>query len=125
MSFLLAFFLAIGLAFCTLGGIALYRFPDVYTRLHGTTKCTTFGSMFISIAAILWGFWRFVQTGEGRFLVLMVHVIIAFIALLVTNATGAHAIARAAHRSGVFPRQAIIDVLQKDQKSQKKGGGSQ
>ena len=125
MPFLLAIFLAIGLVFCTLGGVALYRFPDVYTRLHGTTKCTTFGSMFVSISAILWSLWRFIQTGEGRFLVFIVHVSIAFIALLVTNATGAHAIARAAHRSGVMPRQAIVDVLQQDRKNQKEGGVSQ
>ena len=26
----------IGLIFNTLGAISLYRFPDVYTRLHGT-----------------------------------------------------------------------------------------
>ena len=125
MSFFLAFFLAIGLAFCALGGFALYRFPDVYTRLHGTTKCTTFGSMFISISAIIWGLWRYFQTGEGRFLVLIVHVVIAFIALLVTNATGAHAIARAAYRSGILPRQAIVDALHEDTKKEKRGGASQ
>ncbi len=125
MPFLLAIFLAIGLAFCVLGGFALYRFPDVYTRLHGTTKCTTFGSMFISISAILWSLWRFIQTGEGRFLVFVVHVGIAFVALLVTNATGAHAIARAAHRSGVMPRQAIVDALQKDKKKSERGGAAQ
>ncbi|HOO63051.1 MAG TPA: monovalent cation/H(+) antiporter subunit G [Synergistaceae bacterium] len=125
MPFVLAFFLAIGLAFSALGGFALYRFPDVYTRLHGTTKCTTFGSMFISISAILWGLWRYFQSGEGRFLVLIVHVIIAFVALLITNATGAHAIARAAHRSGILPRQAIVDVLYEDKKKEKRGGVSQ
>jgi multicomponent Na+:H+ antiporter subunit G len=30
---------------------------------------------------------------------------------VITNATGAHAIARAAHRSGVMAKQAVIDEL--------------
>jgi multicomponent Na+:H+ antiporter subunit G len=35
------------------------------------------------------------------------------IAILVTNPTGAHAIARAAHKSGVKPYKAVIDELDK------------
>jgi multicomponent Na+:H+ antiporter subunit G len=52
----------------------------------------------------------------------MVHVAIAILALLITNPTGAHAIARAAHRSGVLPKMAVIDRLAEDEK--KKGGVS-
>ncbi|MCK4433787.1 MAG: monovalent cation/H(+) antiporter subunit G, partial [Methanomicrobia archaeon] len=37
-------FLAIGVFFNGLGSFGLIRFPDVYTRLHAATKCTTFGS---------------------------------------------------------------------------------
>ncbi|PIV67874.1 MAG: cation:proton antiporter, partial [Euryarchaeota archaeon CG01_land_8_20_14_3_00_38_12] len=35
-------------------------------------------------------------------------------ALLITNPTGAHAIARAAHRSGIMPKQAVTDELKED-----------
>ncbi|WP_198471294.1 monovalent cation/H(+) antiporter subunit G, partial [Acetomicrobium sp. S15 = DSM 107314] len=46
------------------------------------------------------------STGDGRFLALFIHVVIAVLAILITNATGGHAIARAAHRSGVKPAMA-------------------
>ena len=35
--------LGIGVIFNGLGSIGLLRFPDIYTRLHATTKNTTFG----------------------------------------------------------------------------------
>ncbi|HPI98513.1 MAG TPA: monovalent cation/H(+) antiporter subunit G [Synergistales bacterium] len=103
--------LCIGVAFNTLGAVSLFRFPDVYTRLHGATKCTTFGSIFTSLAVIAFCISRAISLGETRFTVMMIHVIVAVFALLITNATGAHAIARAAHRSGVSPRFAVVDRL--------------
>ncbi len=106
--------LLIGVAFNVLGTIALYRFPDVYTRLHGTTKCTTFGSIFTSGAVIVYGLLRyFGSTGleAQRGMVLAIHAFVALVALLITNPTGAHAIARAAHRSGVRPYKAVVDRL--------------
>ncbi len=121
MPFLLGLVLFVGVAFNLLGAVALYRFPDVYTRLHGTTKCTTFGSLFTSLAVIIYALYRLAVTGEGRFVTLALHTVVAIIALLVTNATGAHAIARAAHRSGVAPRMAVVDRLKEDRK---KGVGS-
>ena len=36
--------LGIGILFNALGVIGLLRFPDLYTRMHATTKATTFGS---------------------------------------------------------------------------------
>ena len=40
------------------------------------------------------------------------HTIVALAALVITNPTGAHAIARAAHRSGVKPKFAVVDRLE-------------
>jgi len=37
----------------------------------------------------------------------------------VTNATGAHAMARAAHRSGVAPIHAVVDRLAEDHRKGK------
>lgn len=113
---ILAPLLLIGLAFNILGAVSLYRFPDIYTRLHGTTKCTTFGAIFTSLAALVWALGSLGVSGEGRYLTMALHVAVAVVALLVTNATGAHAIARAAHRSGVMPRQAVVDRLAEDRK---------
>jgi multicomponent Na+:H+ antiporter subunit G len=104
-------FLAVGVFFNLLGGIGLLRFPDVYTRLHAGTKCTTFGSIFICVSVILLGlkYWYFGST-DGS--VLAIHTAGALIAILITNPTGAHAIARAAHRSGVKPYKAVVDDLE-------------
>ena len=103
--------LGIGVFFNLLAGIGLLRFPDVYTRLHAGTKCTTFGSIFIIGSVILLGLknWWIGDTGGS---VLAIHSIIALAAILITNPTGAHAIARAAHRSGVKPVGAIVDDLE-------------
>jgi len=102
--------LAIGVFFNLLAGIGLLRFPDVYTRLHAGTKCTTFGSIFLVGAVILIGL-KMWYTGVTDGSVLAIHSIFALIAILLTNPTGAHAIARAAHRSGVAPVRAIVDDL--------------
>ena len=111
--------LAIGIIFQALGVIALYRFPDVYTRLHGATKCTTFGSIFIYLAVIVYGAW-FAFSGNPEYAVLSVHTLIVMILLLVTNPTGAHAIARAAYRSGIMPKAAVVDMLKAKDRVAKK-----
>jgi multicomponent Na+:H+ antiporter subunit G len=98
----------IGVAFNGLGAIALLRFPDVYTRLHGATKCTTFGSIFTAVAVIIYGFAR----GGTQYHTLAIHAIIALLALLITNPTGSHAIARASYRSGIKPVGAVVDKLE-------------
>ena len=102
--------LAIGVFFNVLGGIGLLRFPDVYTRLHAGTKCTTFGSIFICGSVILLGL-KMWYDGFTDGSVLAIHSIAALVAILLTNPTGAHAIARAAHKSGIMPVGAVVDDL--------------
>ena len=102
--------LALGVFFNLLAGFGLLRFPDVYTRLHAGTKCTTFGSIFICGSVILLGLKTWYQ-GSTDGSVLAIHTAVALIAILLTNPTGAHAIARAAHRSGVKPVGAVVDEL--------------
>ena len=105
-------FLIIGVFFNLLAGFGLLRFPDVYTRLHAGTKCTTFGSIFITGSVIILGLkmW-FLGSSDGS--VLTIHTAGVLIAILLTNSTGAHAIARAAHKSGVKPYGAVVDGLNK------------
>ncbi len=106
-------FIIIGLFFNVVGVVGLHRFPDMYTRLHAATKCTTFGSIFIIMAVILQS--ASIWAMEGAFSsqsVLSIHAVIALVALLITNATSAHAIARAAHRSGEKPVRAVVDDLE-------------
>jgi multicomponent Na+:H+ antiporter subunit G len=123
--------IGIGIFFNVLAGVGLLRFPDVYTRLHAGTKCTTFGSIFLIGSVVLIGlkmWWEKDTNGS----VLAIHSTLALIAILLTNPVGAHAIARAAHRSGVQPVHAVIDELaqkpvektqKKDKKTNQKKGG--
>ena len=118
--FVIYILLALGVFFNLLAGLGLLRFPDVYTRLHAGTKCTTFGSIFICGSVILMGLkmWYYGST-DGS--VLAIHTAAALVAILITNPTGAHAIARAAHRSGVKPVGAVVDDLEKNPSNKKEG----
>ena len=106
--------LIIGLFFNILASIGLLRFPDVYTRLHAGTKCTTFGSIFLCGAVIVYGLREWYLQPTAGSSTLPIHVLIALLAILITNPTGAHAIARAAHKSGVLPVEAVVDDLQEE-----------
>ena len=105
-------FLGINIAFNLLGSFALHRFSEVYTRLHGATKCTTFGTIFAVLAVIVHAVNRLNITGDPKYLQMALHSLVALIALLLTNPTGAHAIAKAAHLSGVKPVRAVIDAYE-------------
>ena len=104
-------FLIIGLLFNALGVLGLLRFPDVYTRLHASTKATTFGSIFLCLGVVVFAISQYLGTSDSQFLMVITHTIIAVFALAITNAAGSHAIARAAHRSGQKPDPAIVDKL--------------
>ena len=104
-------FIGIGLFFNLVGSVGLHRFPDMYTKLHAATKCTTFGSIFLILAVIVQsaGIWAQGATDQS---IMCIHSVLALVALVVTNATGAHAIARAAHRSGEKPVRTVVDDLE-------------
>ena len=119
VTFIIYLFLVIGVFFNLLASIGLLRFPDVYTRLHAGTKCTTFGAIFLIFSVIILGL-KMWYLGDVNGSVLSIHSFIALIAILLTNPTGAHAIARAAHMSGVKPVNAVVDQLQEKQAKTKK-----
>ncbi len=83
--------ITIGLAFDFFGCIGLVRLPDVYNRLQAATKCVTIGT-----CSILFGTFLIVGFNAAGFKSLL-----CIIFLLLTSPVAAHAIARAAHRTGV------------------------
>ena len=106
-------FIGIGLFFNYVGAFGLHRFPDVYTRLHAATKCTTFGSIFLILAVVMQSAGMWAAGGAHSFWsVMTIHSMLALVALMVTNAVGAHAMGRAAHRSGEKPARAVVDDLE-------------
>ena len=109
-------FIAVGCFLNLMATIGLHRFPDFYTRLHAATKCTTFGSIFLIIAVIIQSISVWATEGiSSPQSVLSIHAFIALIAILVTNPTGAHAIARAGHRSKIKPARAVVDDLEQEE----------
>ena len=111
LNILTAVSVLIGLFFNTMGVIGILRFPDVYTRLHADTKATTFCTIFTSLAVVIWALRSLAATGDGQYVNLAVHTVFAVVVLALTNATGAHAIARAAYHMGCKPAQVVVDRL--------------
>ncbi|WP_087037633.1 monovalent cation/H(+) antiporter subunit G [Thermococcus litoralis] len=108
----LAILLAIGVGFNLLASVGILRFPDVYTRIHASTKCTTFGTIFIVLATVVYSIYRWLPTHDTRWITIGIHSALVVIFLVLTNPVGAHAIGRAARKSGIRPYGAVIDELE-------------
>ena len=46
-------FLIVGAGFSLLAAAGIYRFPDLYTRLHAATKAGTVGAGFVLLAVAI------------------------------------------------------------------------
>ncbi len=105
---------AFGVLFELIGCIGLVRMPDVYNRLQAATKCVTIGTCFI-----LAGVW--VQVGLLSASGLKAGICMVFI--LLTSPAAAHAIARAAHRSGIpLGEGAVLDRYKEDREGAERHG---
>lgn len=96
-------FIIIGTFFLLVGGIGLIRLPDMFTRMHAATKCTTLGAMctLVGVGLIM-----------GGSVAIKAVVIILFIVL--GNPTSAHAIARAAYRTGTRMKIGSYDAFKEE-----------
>lgn len=81
----------VGSFFLTVGTIGLLRLPNVYNRMHATSKPTTLGT----VATFLAGFVHFGPGGAG------LTSLIGIVFLFLTVPTGAHMISRAAQKTDV------------------------
>jgi multicomponent Na+:H+ antiporter subunit G len=81
----------VGVFFLTVGTIGLIRFPNVYNRMHATSKPTTLGTAAVFFA----GFVHFGPGGAG------LTSLVGILFLFLTVPTGAHMISRAAQKTGV------------------------
>ena len=95
----------IGLVFDFFGCLGLIRFPDVYNRLQASAKCITLGT-----CGILMGLFCYKGlTATG------IKALLCMVFILLTAPVSAHALARAAYRSGVKPWEGtVIDEYGKD-----------
>lgn len=104
--FLVYLFISISLVFFGLSVLGLFRFPDVYTKLHCSSLATTFGFLFFVLSAVM--YLLFVEK-TASFLIAPV-ILIALI-LLIVEPSLAHAVSRAAYKNGIKPKGAIVDRL--------------
>lgn len=82
---------AVGSFFLLVGTIGLLRLPDVYNRLHATSKATTLGAASMFLAGVVY----FGPKGAG------LTSLVGILFLFFTAPTGSHVISRSAQRMGV------------------------
>ena len=80
----------IGGVFLAIGGLGVFRMPDVYNRIQAGTKATTLGAFSLLLGV---GF-------ANPEWILKIVLIIVFIAI--TNPVGSSVLAKAAYNKGVF-----------------------
>ncbi|MFN8417900.1 MAG: monovalent cation/H(+) antiporter subunit G [Anaerolineae bacterium] len=74
--------------------IGIIRMPDLYCRLHSSSKNTTLGSLLIVLGLVL----RQLQAGQPA---AAAKVLLIAILLLLVTPIGSHALARAAYKFGI------------------------
>ena len=101
--------IVIGVLFDISGCIGLVRLPDVYNRIQASTKCVVLGTNLILLGAIVW------LAAPAA----IVKGLLCIVFILITSATAAHALARAAHRSGTeLCEQSVVDHYADDLRAQ-------
>ncbi len=83
-----------GVFFSFAAVVAILRFPDVYTRLHGGTKALSGGAVLILLGAL-----PYAGGYPGAIKLLLIAVF-----FLISNPMASHAIARACHRRSLAER---------------------
>jgi multicomponent Na+:H+ antiporter subunit G len=79
-----ALFFFLGAFFILVSAVGLIRFPDLYTRMHATTKATSFGLLLIIIGTAL-----FFNTG-----VVWIKAFLVIIFIYLTTPLATHSIAQ-------------------------------
>ena len=87
-------FCLFGALLCIAGTVGVLRFPDIYTRLHAASVTDTGGAGFLLLGMAL--------MAPGWLVLVKVVCILVF--LVLTSVTASHALANAAHSSGVQPK---------------------
>lgn len=83
----------IGMFFFFVGTFGLLRLPDFYSRTHAATKCDTVGAGAMLLALV-------VHNGLD---VSGLKILALGVMILLSGPTAAHALARAAYRTGLVP----------------------
>jgi multicomponent Na+:H+ antiporter subunit G len=104
--------IVIGVLFDISGCVGLVRLPDVYNRIQASTKCVVLGTVLILLGAVVWlGSLHAILKG-----------LMCILFILITSSTAAHALASAAHQSGVpLDESSIVDRYAEDEQREARG----
>ena len=92
--------IATGVLFDLVGCVGLVRLPDIYNRIQASTKCVVLGTTLNLFGAMI-----FLGTAP-----VIVKALLCIVFVLITSSTAAHALARAAHRSGIpLADESVVD----------------
>jgi multicomponent Na+:H+ antiporter subunit G len=95
------FFLLLGVFAVFVGMIGLIRLPDIYNRLHATTKIATLGAFLVLFSILI----------RDGFTPFGLKAIAVGVFLLMTTPVAGHVIARVAYNAGIPPcDQTIFDA---------------
>ena len=93
MIWLIRVFFGLAVFFGIMGNIGVIVFPDVFTRLHASSKCSTTSVLSLLIGSMLiTGF----SSMTGRIAVIMLF-------FLITSPVASHIVGRSAWRRGILP----------------------
>lgn len=88
LNIIIILFLLAGIFFFFVGVVGLIRMPNVFTRMHATTKCDTMGAGLVFAGLIMWQGFSFISA----------NILLILIFVWLTNPTAAHAIAKTAYK---------------------------
>jgi len=86
----IAFLMLVGSIFSLIAAIGVWRFPDLFTRMHAASKAGSVGSGLILLGLA-------VSAGESP---VFIKVLMTISFFLLTSPLSAHLLARAARKSG-------------------------
>ena len=95
--------LYVSAALAIIGSFGLLRFPDFYTRSHAGTVVSVGSFSLVILSLLISTFWS-VYTSK---------LVIVMILNMFTNPTATHAIADAAYRMGIIPRNLSRNEIKK------------
>lgn len=96
LSIIICLFVVAGCFLIFAGLLGIIRFPDVYCRMHASTKASTLGLMLVMTASII-----FFATAGGHESYFYSRSLLVVLFVLLTNPVGAHMLSKNAYRSGV------------------------
>ncbi|MDA2945784.1 MAG: monovalent cation/H(+) antiporter subunit G [Actinomycetota bacterium] len=96
--------LMFGSALILLAGVGVWRFDDIYARMHAAAKAPTLGILAIALGAAL----------SVRSVVALVTALLVVVLQLVTGPVGTHLLGRAVYRR-LRPPLTGVDELARDE----------